>query len=174
MKSFGRLLIFVACVLIMILFFNYAQARRVVSSGEVPSETEFQQLQYCLFDSDCQIVRWHDCSDCQYARALNQRWAKYFYDNADYYQYPIGFNTFYCAALKQTSAAVSDEKIDGRVSCEEAVQPETVIGSGCDRFIKQCYATCQDAMGRTHKCSFDSYMQRFVEGHLKSYFELQP
>ena len=166
MKIIARSVLLCLALIGLFSFINTSRARRILASTVVPSETQFQKLQYCLSDSDCQVVRWKDCSQCAYARAVNGRWADYFYDNADYYQYPIGFNTFYCQALAKAATTTRLAIRQFSVSCEDQYQSEQVIGSGCDQFIKQCYSVCKDALGRTHKCSFDSYMQRLVEASM--------
>lgn len=164
MKIIARSLLLLLALIGLISFIATTKARLVLSSTLVPSTSQFQKLQYCLIDSDCQVVNWHDCNQCQYARAVNNRWANYFYDNADYYQYPIGFNTFYCEALQNQHASTTtpvERKLP--IACENQYQSEFVVGSGCDPLIKQCFARCRDSLGRVHKCSFDSYMQRLAD-----------
>lgn len=168
MKTLARSVLLLLALLGLFSFITAGRAQKVLSGDSIPSETEFQKLQYCLQDSDCQIVRWDDCTQCSYARAVNTRWANYFHDNADYYQYPISFNTYYCQALIKlpTSTATANKVTPRPVACQDQFQSEQVVGSGCDRFIHQCYAQCKDLLGRTHKCTFDSYLQRLTDTYV--------
>ncbi|MFH0873697.1 MAG: hypothetical protein V1846_02540 [Candidatus Komeilibacteria bacterium] len=166
MKIIARSLLLCLALIGLFSYITTNRAQKILANVDVPSDTQFQKLQYCLSTSDCKIVRWKDCNKCGYARAVNLRWANYFYDNADYYQYPIGFNTFYCQALENMATTTKLTLKNFSIGCEDQVQPEQVIGSGCDQLIKQCYAVCKDVLGRTHKCTFDSYMQRLIDAYL--------
>lgn len=157
------------------LFFYYtvSQAQRIALYDTVPSKNELYKLQYCLEDSDCQVVQWHDCNQCPYSRSMNKRFSEYFYDNADYYNYPIGFNRHYCDSLAaiasqaKTSDTAADLMSAPRVNCDEtAADKEVPVSSKCDPVIKQCYSVCDDGQGGTHKCAYDHYGQKFYDAYL--------
>lgn len=144
-------------------YYNVSKASRITMVGEVPSEDKIYELQYCLTDEDCQLVEWDDCSDCQYVEAVNKDYAQYFHDNADYFNYPIGFNRAYCHALSKLIDPEKLNKINYRVDCRYDTPKEKVIASKCDPLIKQCYSICQDAIGSGRKCQKDTYINKFFQ-----------
>jgi hypothetical protein len=153
-------------------YYNISQAQRIALYDSVPSTNELYKLQYCLDDSDCQIVQWQDCNQCPYSRSMNKHFSGYFYDNADYYNYPIGFNRHYCDTLATIAAQAKGttagaDLIVPKVSCEDTrADKESAVSSKCDPVIKQCYSVCSDGHGGTHKCSYDHYSQKFYDAYL--------
>ncbi len=172
MKGFVQLILLLIAVLGLLFYSNISLAQRIALYDSVPSTNELYKLQYCLEDSDCQVVKWHDCNQCQYSRSMNQRFSKYFYDNADYFNYPIGFNRHYCDALAEiASRAKNSESLTDltqpKINCENRqVDLEEAVGSKCDPVVKQCYSLCAGENKTTHRCSYDSYDQKFYDIYL--------
>jgi hypothetical protein len=172
MKVFVQLLLLTIAVAGLLFYSNISQAQRIALYDSVPSTSELYKLQYCLEDSDCQVVKWHDCNQCQYSRSMNQRFSKYFYDNADYFNYPIGFNRHYCDALSQIAsrAKQSGALMDlnqPKINCEyQQADLQKVVSSKCDPIIKQCYSICAGDNNTTHRCPYDRYDQKFYDVYL--------
>jgi|GEM_PF-3988239 len=172
MKVFLHFLLLVTAVGGLFFYYTVSQAQRIVLDEEVPSDHELYKLQYCLEDSDCQVVKWQDCNQCPYSRSMNKRFTDYFQDNADYFNYPIGFNRHYCDALAKIarqakSAAGVSDLTRPEVSCDgQQTEQDNVVASKCDVLLKQCYSVCQDDDQSTHRCSYDGYGQKFYDAYL--------
>ena len=156
-----RILFLLLSVVYLIFYYNISKASRIALFDTVPSQEQIHELQYCIDDSDCVLVDWVDCNDCNYSRALNKKYANYFYDNADYYNYPIGFNKAYCTALSQTVGDVPQSNF--RVECHGDIKLERAVSAKCDTLLKQCYGICTKPLGKEGKCSPDKYINKFFD-----------
>ena len=170
MGNLIRFILIVGSIGGLIFYYNVSKASRIAPYEQIPSEDEFYMLQYCLDDSDCETVTWQDCNKCEYSRALNKRFSDYFYDNADYYHYPIGFNQSYCEALKKNLPADKQELGVGRVTCQDSLTTAKVIGAKCDPLFKQCYNECKDYFGMVSKCPYDTYGEKLLDIFIRPSF----
>ncbi len=157
-------LLFVGSI-ITIYFYSFTRALAVAPYDSVPSERTFYPLQYCLEDSDCATVRWQDCSNCSHARAVNRRFAAFFEDNLDYYQFPAGFNARYCQVLRDEGKLPA--VADGQKCSVDYLEQAKVVGSKCDTLLKLCYNECEGVGTVNRKCAYDSYPSKFLEAYIE-------
>lgn len=155
-----RVVFLIAATGYLVFYYNVSKAHRIALFDSVPSQTEAHELQYCFTDSDCEIVEWEDCSNCHYSKAVNKKYTDYFYDNADHYDYPIGFNQNYCSVITKLNL---DEVPENRVECRGNIVSEAPLGAKCDRLLKQCYSVCVNSLGVEGKCKSDTYLNKFYD-----------